>query len=94
MGERPDEGAVLAQERVPIRADDTVHTLVRRTKVEVGARLLVETIALLEQGAARPRAIDPPPAATSPTRTPTRSGASGPAGAGSSDAGRPARGPP
>jgi methionyl-tRNA formyltransferase len=59
MGERPDEGAVLAQERVPIRADDTVHTLVRRTKVEVGARLLLETITLLEQGAARPRAIDP-----------------------------------
>ena len=59
MGEHVDQGAVLLQEQVPIRADDTVHTLVRRTKVEVGARLLAEAIALVEQGAARPRAIDP-----------------------------------
>jgi methionyl-tRNA formyltransferase len=59
MGERVDQGAVLLQERVPIRADDTVHTLVRRTKVEVGARLLAEAIALVERGAAAPRAVDP-----------------------------------
>jgi methionyl-tRNA formyltransferase len=58
MSERVDEGAVLLQERVPIRADDTVHTLVQRTKVEVGAPLLVQAIALLEQGVARPRVID------------------------------------
>lgn len=59
MSERVDQGAVLLQERVPIRADDTVHTLVQRTKVELGARLLVEAIGLLESGAARPRPTDP-----------------------------------
>ena len=39
MTERVDQGTVILQERVPIRADDTVHTLVQRTKVEVGAGL-------------------------------------------------------
>src|SRR5262245_23656939 len=59
MTERLDEGAVLLQERVPIRPDDTVHTLVRRTKVEVGARLLAQAIALIEAGRAEPRPADP-----------------------------------
>jgi methionyl-tRNA formyltransferase len=59
MSERVDQGAVLLQERVPIRDDDTVHTLVRRTKVEVGGRLLVRAIGLIEQGAPAARPMDP-----------------------------------
>jgi folate-dependent phosphoribosylglycinamide formyltransferase PurN len=59
MSERVDEGAVLLQERVPIRDDDTVHTLVQRTKVEVGGRLLVRALALVEAGAAEPRSAAP-----------------------------------
>jgi folate-dependent phosphoribosylglycinamide formyltransferase PurN len=58
MAEHVDQGPVILQERVPIRTDDTVHTLVERTKVEVGARLLVEAVALIEQGAAAPRPMD------------------------------------
>ena len=59
MSERVDEGTVLLQERVPIRDDDTVHTLVQRTKVEVGGRLLVRALALVEEGAAEPWSADP-----------------------------------
>ena len=59
MSEQVDAGPVLLQERVPVRADDTVHTLVRRTKVEVGAALLIRALALIERGAAAPRAMDP-----------------------------------
>ena len=44
---------------MPIRADDTVHTLVQRTKVDVGGRLLVRALELLDQGAAAPRPMDP-----------------------------------
>ena len=59
MTERVDQGAVILQERVPIRADDTVHTLVQRTKVEVGGRLLIRALELLERGTAEPHAMDP-----------------------------------
>jgi folate-dependent phosphoribosylglycinamide formyltransferase PurN len=59
MSERVDQGPVILQERVPIRADDTVHTLLWRTKVEVGAPLLVRALELIERGAAEPRAMDP-----------------------------------
>jgi methionyl-tRNA formyltransferase len=59
MSERVDEGAMLLQERVPIRGDDTVHTLVQRTKVEVGGRLLVRALELVERGTAEPRPMDP-----------------------------------
>lgn len=59
MSERVDQGAVLLQERVPIRDDDTVHTLVQRAKVEVGGRLLVRALGLVEQGTAAPRPMAP-----------------------------------
>ncbi len=59
MSERVDQGAVLLQERVPIRDDDTVHTLVQRTKVEVGGRLLVRALELVEQGTTEPRPMAP-----------------------------------
>jgi methionyl-tRNA formyltransferase len=58
MSEEVDRGAVILQERVAIRADDTVHTLVQRTKLEVGAPLLLRALEQLEQGpvTARPSA--------------------------------------
>jgi folate-dependent phosphoribosylglycinamide formyltransferase PurN len=59
MTDRVDRGATILQERIPIRADDTVHRLVQRTKVDVGARLLVQALELLEQGAASPSATEP-----------------------------------
>jgi methionyl-tRNA formyltransferase len=61
MRENVDGGPVILQERVPIRADDTVHTLVQRTKVEVGAPLLVRALELIEHGIVEPRVMDPAP---------------------------------
>lgn len=51
MNEELDDGPILLQERVPIAADDTQDTLIRKTKA-AGARLLVEAIDRLEQGSA------------------------------------------
>jgi folate-dependent phosphoribosylglycinamide formyltransferase PurN len=59
MTDRVDQGATIVQERVPIRADDTVHRLVQRTKVDVGARLLVQALELLERGATPPSGTGP-----------------------------------
>jgi methionyl-tRNA formyltransferase len=59
MSEEVDHGPIILQERVPIRADDTVHTLVQRTKLEVGAPLLVRALEQIEQGVAAGRPSDP-----------------------------------
>ncbi len=59
MTERVDHGPVILQERVPIRADDTVHTLVQRTKVEIGARLLIQALEGIDHGTAPSRAMEP-----------------------------------
>ncbi len=59
LDEGVDGGAILLQRRVAIRADDTVHSLVERSKLETGKHLLVEAIDLIERGEARPRPIDP-----------------------------------
>lgn len=50
MDERVDHGDIVLQRAVPIRADDTVHRLVRRSKVEFGWQLLVEAIERIERG--------------------------------------------
>jgi len=50
MDARVDRGDVLLQRAVPIRADDTVHRLVMRSKVEFGRDLLIAAIAAIERG--------------------------------------------
>ena len=50
MNEDLDDGPILLQERVPIAPDDTQDSLIRKTKA-LGARLIVEAIDRLEQGA-------------------------------------------
>lgn len=50
IDEKLDHGAILAQRRVPIEPGDTVHSLVRRSKIEIGKQLLVEAIAAIERG--------------------------------------------
>ena len=57
MDEEIDHGAILLQRPVPIERSDTVHSLVRRSKVEIGKYLLVEAIAAIERGDA-PRVLD------------------------------------
>src|SRR5262249_49117103 len=49
MNEDLDDGPILLQERVPITAQDTQDTLIRKTKT-MGARLIVEAIDRLESG--------------------------------------------
>ncbi len=50
MDAKLDHGDILLQRRVPIRDDDTVHRLVRRSKVEFGRQLLLEAITQIDQG--------------------------------------------
>ncbi len=58
MNERIDAGNIIVQERVPITAEDTVHSLFHRTKVDVAPRLLLQAISLIEEGRAEPIAVD------------------------------------
>ncbi len=53
MTERLDAGAILVQKPVPIRPDDTVHSLTQRTKA-AGVEALLEALQLLETHTARP----------------------------------------
>ncbi len=57
MDEGMDTGAILLQERLAIRPDDTAGTLSRRL-AELGGRLLVETIRRLKAGTVVPQAQD------------------------------------
>ena len=50
MNERIDAGEIILQEPVEIRADDTLHSLVYRTKITLGPRLLLEAISRIERG--------------------------------------------
>jgi methionyl-tRNA formyltransferase len=58
VDEKIDHGGILAQKRLKIRADDTVHSLVRRSKIEVGKHLLVEVIKSIQAGRAASRKMD------------------------------------
>ena len=50
MDEHLDQGDVLIQRRVPIEPGDTVHSLVRRSKVDIGRHALVEALERIERG--------------------------------------------
>lgn len=50
MDERLDHGDVLIQRTVPITPRDTVHSLVRRSKVDVGRHALLEALERIERG--------------------------------------------
>jgi len=52
MDEKLDHGDVLLQRTVAIEPRDTVHSLVLRSKVEVGRHLLLEAIELIDSGRA------------------------------------------
>jgi methionyl-tRNA formyltransferase len=49
MNEDLDDGEIILQEKVPIEADDTQDSLIRKTKA-AGARLLIEAIDRLAKG--------------------------------------------
>jgi len=50
MNEQLDDGPIIVQKEVPIRLDDTLHSLVLRSKVQYGASALVETVQKIESG--------------------------------------------
>jgi methionyl-tRNA formyltransferase len=58
MDEAIDHGDILLQERFPIGPGDTVHSLVTRSKVGVGRRLLVDAIDRIERGTASRTPMD------------------------------------
>ncbi len=58
MSEEIDRGDVLLQEEVPILPTDTFHSLVERTKVDIGPKLLLEAITRIEEGRAEPVEVD------------------------------------
>jgi methionyl-tRNA formyltransferase len=58
MSEQLDQGDLLLQARVRIEPLDTVHSLVMRSKVEVGRHLLLEAIEAIERGDAPRRPMD------------------------------------
>ena len=52
MNEKLDDGPIILQKRVPIRDDDTMHSLVLRSKVAYGADALAEAVRLIMDGRA------------------------------------------
>ena len=58
MDERLDHGDVLLQRTVRIESGDTVHSLVRRSKVDVGRHALLEALERIERGDAPRQPMD------------------------------------
>ncbi|HET9325894.1 MAG TPA: formyltransferase family protein [Candidatus Eisenbacteria bacterium] len=58
MDEKLDHGDVLLQEHLAIEPADTVHSLVLRSKVELGRHLLLRAIDLIERGVAPRQPMD------------------------------------
>ncbi|MCS3831111.1 methionyl-tRNA formyltransferase [Salinibacter ruber] len=50
MNEALDDGPIIVQEEVPIRPDDTLHSLVLKSKVQHGASALAEAVQQIETG--------------------------------------------
>ncbi|MCS4133930.1 methionyl-tRNA formyltransferase [Salinibacter ruber] len=48
MNEDLDDGPIIVQKEVPIRANDTLHTLVLRSKVQYGASALADAVQQIE----------------------------------------------
>jgi methionyl-tRNA formyltransferase len=50
MNEDLDDGPIIVQKKVPIRSNDTLHSLVLRSKVQYGASALAEAVQQIEVG--------------------------------------------
>ncbi len=50
MNEKIDAGAIILQEKVAVEPEDTLHSLVYRTKITIGPRMLLQAISLVEAG--------------------------------------------
>ena len=50
INEQLDDGPIIVQKEVPIRPDDTLHSLVLRSKVQYGASALADAVQQIEDG--------------------------------------------
>jgi len=55
MNEDLDDGPIIMQKEVPIRPDDTLHSLVLRSKVQYGASALAEAVQQIANGTVETR---------------------------------------
>ncbi len=58
MNEELDDGPIIVQREVPIRSDDTLHSLVLRSKVEYGVPALAEAVRQIMEGRVEPKEND------------------------------------
>ncbi|WP_263834169.1 methionyl-tRNA formyltransferase [Salinibacter sp.] len=58
MNEELDDGPILVQREVPIQPDDTLHSLVLRSKVQYGAPALAEAVRQIMTGDVEPKEND------------------------------------
>jgi methionyl-tRNA formyltransferase len=58
MNENLDDGPIIVQKEVPIKANDTLHSLVLRSKVEYGASALAEAVRQIIRGRVDPKTND------------------------------------
>lgn len=49
MSRKLDDGPIILQEEVPINSDDTLHSLILKSKVDTGGRLLAHALSLIEE---------------------------------------------
>ena len=52
MNEKLDDGPIIVQREVPISSEDTLHSLVLKSKVQYGGHALAEAVARIENGTA------------------------------------------
>lgn len=58
MVEKIDAGDIIVQEKFKIEAHDTLHSLVYRTKITIGPRLLLQAITQIENGSVQTLDVD------------------------------------
>jgi methionyl-tRNA formyltransferase len=58
MTDKVDAGDIILQEKVKITDAETVHSLLYRTKVTIGPRLLLQAFSMIEAGEVRPMDVD------------------------------------
>ena len=58
MNEELDDGLIIVQEEVPIKPEDTLHSLVLRSKVKYGGSALAEAVRQILEGKVEPKEND------------------------------------
>jgi methionyl-tRNA formyltransferase len=59
MIEQVDAGAIIVQEKVKIVPEDSLHSLMLRTKTKIGPAVLIQALRMIEDGTVRPVPMGP-----------------------------------